>query len=49
MRVVLNSLFLFLFMSNTKVSLVPDIFSFAVDRSWHFSKNYISEENAQMG
>jgi hypothetical protein len=25
-------------MSHTKFSLVPDIFSSAVDRSWHFNK-----------
>jgi hypothetical protein len=38
MRVVMNSLSLLLSMSHTKVSLVPDIFSSAVDRSWHFNK-----------
>jgi hypothetical protein len=36
-------------MSHKKVSLVHDIFSFAVDRSWHFNKNYTSGENAQNG
>jgi hypothetical protein len=34
----MNSLSLFLSMSHTKVSLVHDIFSSAVDRSWHFNK-----------
>jgi hypothetical protein len=46
---VVNSLSLLLTMSHTKVSLVPDIFSSAVDKSWHFNKNCTSGENAQKG
>jgi hypothetical protein len=38
MRVVMNSLSLLLTMSHIKVSLFPDIFSFVVDKSWHFNK-----------
>jgi hypothetical protein len=34
----MNSLSLLLSMSHTKFSLVPDIFSSAVDRSWPFNK-----------
>jgi hypothetical protein len=38
MRIFMNSLSLLLSMSHTKVSLVPEIFLFAVDKIWHFNK-----------
>ena len=34
---------------NTKVSLVPDIFSSAVDRSWHFNKITVVEKMHKWG
>jgi hypothetical protein len=34
----MNSSFLFLSMFHTKVSRITDIFSSAVDISWHFNK-----------
>jgi hypothetical protein len=34
----MNSLSILLSMYHIKFSLVPDIFSSAVDRSWHFNK-----------
>jgi hypothetical protein len=38
MGVVMNSLSLLLSMSPTKFSLIPDTFSFVVDKSWSFTK-----------
>jgi hypothetical protein len=38
MRVVMNSLSLFLSMYHTKKYLVTNIFSSVVDKSWHFNK-----------
>jgi hypothetical protein len=38
LRVFMISLSLLLSITHTKVSLVPDIFSSAVDRSWHFNQ-----------
>jgi hypothetical protein len=36
-------------MSHTKFSLYIDIFSFAVDRSWHFKKVALVENEQKMG
>jgi hypothetical protein len=34
----MNSLSIFLTISHIKISLVPDIFSSTIDKSWHFNK-----------